>query len=146
MVYPRNPIQPTRTQKRRLRRKAAKAARQQEEAQNIANWGGNLADWPAEEFQNNHCDTCHFDHLGTYHWCKIIPGLDQVTCPICSRWDNDPITEHPLLYIHSCAAGQLLEPYLKKVIGIVRDFDYQPFILKVIVYWFILIVTLTLAK
>jgi hypothetical protein len=141
VVNPRNQIRPTRTQKRRLRRKAVKAARQQE-IQETLNWGGNLADWPIEEFQNNHCDTCHFNHLGTYHWCKVIPGLDSITCPICSRWDNDPILEHPLLYIHSCWFGQFIEPHLKTFIGIVRDFDYQPFIVKLLVYWIVLTTTI----
>ena len=110
-------------------------------------WGEGRPDWPQEEFETHHCNECHFNHEGTYHWCTFIPGLDSDTCPICNKWEIiDPFKVHPLLFITHSPIATFFEPALKNLVTFIDNFDYHPFWKRAIVYFAIQFLTFIIVK
>ena len=135
-------VHSTRRNRLNPKRRRALKAKQYKEWVTLAN-----SDWPLEHFQNNHCDTCHLQYEGEFHWgCVTYPALNKETCTICSPYPSYPIDSYPLTVV---AFSPILSPinYLfKEVRDFYLNFNYLSPAKKILFNFLVFFIALVLAR
>ena len=95
----------------------------------------------------HHCEECHLDFEGEYHWdCYTFPTLDKETCRWCNSYCIKPEDKYPLT---ATLASPSLAP-LNKVVVEVRNFyvnyDYYNPFKRIIFQFFLYSLTFILAR
>jgi hypothetical protein len=132
---------------RALQRRRNAIARAPTENRDAAgNWDQPL--WPAEEFEDHHCEVCHFRFEGAYHWdCKRFPGLDATTCPTCNPdFAGNPQDINPWLSLIDNPLLVATVPLIKYLSDTYYNLDYIPARKRFLVELVIIVCALVLAK